>query len=247
MNRRLALALLSSAGLAPAIASAQTMPGGSPGMQMGTSPPKMSPQPTAAERPFIAKLQADIPKRYPTTDAAKKAGYFQYTGEDNTGAISWVNLKVWNSSDLEVPNQLWYDVNGRLLGVDYTLLESQSPKPPATLFGYQIDPSRWLHHGDHMHWGFTAADGSLHLGAMPVAKFQSAGGTPNPTDATIPANKAALVKAGVPGLTSPDQVQFVFLHPAMWDLVVWVLPNPDGAFADANPNVTPSKARTGGM
>jgi hypothetical protein len=26
----------------------------------------------------------------------------------------------------------------------------------------------------------------------------------------------------------------------MWDLIAWVLPNPAGAFADANPNVTPS-------
>jgi hypothetical protein len=82
---------------------------------------------------------------------------------------------------------------------------------------------------------------------MQVAKFKDAGGDPNPTQGDVPANKAALVKAGVPGLTSPDQVQFVFLHPAMWDLVVWVLPNPEGAFADANPNVKPSTAKSGGM
>ena len=90
-----------------------------------------------------------------------------------------------------------------------------------------------------MHWGFTMPDGTLKLGAMPVQKFTDAGGTPSESDGAIPANKAALVKAGIPGLTSPDQVKFVFLHPAMWDLIVWVLPNPDGAWADANPNVTP--------
>jgi hypothetical protein len=241
MNRRLAIALVSSAALAPAAAAAQQMP-----MPMGT-PAKISPMPTAAEAPFIAKLQQDIPKRYPTIEAAKKAGYFQYTGEDSTGAISYVNLKVWNSIDLDVPNQLWYDVNGRLLGVDYTVLKSTSPEIPATLFGYKIEPGHWTQHGDHMHYGFKATDGSLKLGAMPVAKFKDAGGDPNPTQPDIPANKAALVKAGVPGLTSPDQVQFVFLHPSMWDLVVWVLPNPAGAFADANPNVKPSTAKTGGM
>lgn len=33
------------------------------------------------------------------------------------------------------------------------------------------------------------------------------------------------------------------MHPAMWDLIVWVLPNPDGAWADANPNVKPSQPK----
>jgi hypothetical protein len=70
---------------------------------------------------------------------------------------------------------------------------------------------------------------------------------PSTTQGDIPANKAALVRAGLPGLTSPDQVKFVFLHPAMWDLVVWVLPNPAGAFADANPNVTPSQKKASAM
>jgi hypothetical protein len=204
------------------------------------APVKLPPQPTAAEQPFVAKLQQEIPARFATIPAAEKAGYFQYTPEDRTGAISYVNLKVWNSTDLAVPNQLWYDVNGRLLGVDYTILEAQSPKPPATLFGYAIDPGRWIHRGPHMHWGFTMPDGSLKLGALPVQKFVDAGGTPNATQGDVAANKAALVKAGLPGLQNPDQVKFVFLHPAMWDLIVWVLPNPAGAWADANPNVTPS-------
>jgi len=227
LTRSHAIALFACAAWAPSPLRAQA------------TPPALPPQPTAAERPFVAKLQQDIPARFSTVAAAAKAGYFQYTPEDKTGAISYVNLKVWNSIDLDVPNQLWYDVNGRLLGVDYTILQSQSPNPPATLFGYAIDPSRWTHRGPHMHFGFTLPDGTLKLGAMPVAKFTDAGGVPNESDGAIPANKAALVKTGIPGLTSPDQVKFVFLHPAMWDLVVWVLPNPDGAWADANPNVTP--------
>ena len=106
---------------------------------------KLSPVPGPAEQPFIVKLQSDIPARYGTLKAASAAGYFQYTGEDNTGAISYVNLKVADALDLDTPNQLWYDVNGRLLGVDYTVLEERSPSPPASLFGYAVDPSRWLH------------------------------------------------------------------------------------------------------
>lgn len=236
MNRCTVLSLIALSALAPSRALAQTMAAPIP----AASPPKMSPMPTAAEQPFIAKIQHDIPLRYPTIASAEKAGYFQYTGEDNTGAISYVNLKVWNSIDPEVPNQLWYDAHGRLLGVDYTILQAQSPDPPTSLFGYAIDPSRWVHRGAHMHWGFVAADGSLKMGAMPVQKFTDAGGTPSENVPDIPANKAALVKAGLPGLTSPDQVKFIFLHPAMWDLYPWVLPNPNGAWADMNPNVTPT-------
>lgn len=234
MNRRIAVTIVAAA-LAPALARAQSA--------MPAAPVKLPPQPTAAEQPFVAKLQQEIPARFATVAAAEKAGYFRYTAEDRTGAISYVDLKVWNSTDLTVPNQLWYDVKGRLLGVDYTVLEAQSPKPPATLFGYAIDPSRWIHRGPHVHWGFTLPDGSLKLGALPVQRFVDAGGNPSETQPDLPANKAALVKAGLPGLQSPDQVKFVFLHPAMWDLVVWVLPNPAGAWADANPNVTPSSEK----
>jgi hypothetical protein len=245
MNRQTVLSLVALCTVAPVRAFAQAMPAPA----AAPSPPKMSPMPTAAEQPFIAKIQADIPKKYPTIAAAQKAGYFQYTGEDNTGAISYVNLKVWNSIDLDVPNQLWYDAQGRLLGVDYTILQDQSPNAPTSLFGFAIDPSRWVHRAAHMHWGFMGADGTLHLGAMPVQKFTDAGGTLSENVPDIPANKAALVKAGLPGLTDPSQVKFVFLHPAMWDLIPWVLPNPNGAWADANPNVipTPKKPAPGSM
>jgi hypothetical protein len=235
LRRSHALALIACAACAPGPLRAQP------------APAKPPPQPTAAEQPFIAKLQREIPARFGTIAAAEKAGYFQYTGEDNTGAISYVNLRVWNSIDLDVPNQLWYDVKGRLLGVDYTILQAQSASAPATLFSYAIDPARWVHRNAHMHWGFIAADGSLKLGAMPVAKFTEAGGVPNESDGGIAANKAALVKAGLPGLDRPDQVKFVFLHPAMWDLIAWVLPNPDGAWADANPNVIPSTKKPPAM
>ena len=235
MNRKIVISLMLACTLAPTIAFAQSAPA-----MPAATPAKMSPIPTAGEQPFIAKIQKDIPARYATIAAAQKAGFFQYTAEDKTGAISYVDLNVWNSVDSNVPNQLWYDVNGKLLGVDYTILESQAPTPPATLFGFAIDPSRWIHRAPHMHFGYTLPDGTLKFGAMQVAKFTDAGGVASENQPAIPANKAALVKAGVPGLTSPDQVKFVFLHPAMWDLIAWVLPNPDGAWADANPNVTPS-------
>ena len=243
MKRHAALSMLACCAVAPSLVSAQAMPAPPP-----LTPVKMSPIPTPAEAPFIAKIQHDIPARFPTVASAEKAGYFQYTPEDNTGAISYVNLKVWNSIDIDVPNQLWYDAKGRLLGVDYTELESQSPAAPATLFGYAIDPSRWIHRPAHIHWGFTAADGSLRLGGTSVAKLVAAGGVASADTPLLPVNRAALVQAlANPDLTSPDQVKFAFLHPAMWDLIAWVLPNPNGAWADANPNVTPTPKKPAAM
>lgn len=244
MNRQLVFSLVLSCALAPALAAAQTPMSSS---LPAVAPMKMSPMPTAAEQPFVAKIQRDIPPRFATIAAAEKAGYFQYTAEDKTGAISYVNLNVWNSIDPNVPNQLWYDASGKLLGVDYTILDSQSATVPAALFGYAIDPSRWLHRTAHMHFGFTLPDGSLKFGAMAVGKFTDAGGVASENQATLASNKVALVKAGVPGLTSPEQVKFVFLHPAMWDLIAWVLPNPDGAWADANPNVKPTQSAPAAM
>lgn len=238
MKRHIVLSLIVSCAIAPSMALAQAAP--APTIP-AAAPVKMSPMPTAGEQPFIAKIQRDIPARYATIAAAEKAGFFQYTPEDKTGAISYVNLAVWNSVDPNIPNQLWYDAQGRLIGVDYTIIESQASTPPPTLFGFAIDPARWIHRPAHMHYGFTGADGTLKMGGMPVAKFTDAGGIASENQPAIPANKAALVKAGVPGLTSPDQVKFVFLHPPMWDLIAWVLPNPDGAWADGNPNVTPTQ------
>jgi hypothetical protein len=46
------------------------------------------------------------------------------------------------------------------------------------------------------------------------------------------------VKVGA--VDSPERVATVFLFPHIWDVTIWVLPNPDGPFADKNPNVKPS-------
>ena len=47
-----------------------------------------------------------------------------------------------------------------------------------------------------------------------------------------------LVKMGI--AKNVGSVKRVFLLPSLWDLIVWVKPNPNGAFADKNPLVTPS-------
>ena len=49
-------------------------------------------------------------------------------------------------------------------------------------------------------------------------------------------------KLGIPKPAKAADVAFVFSFPAIWDLQVWLVPNPLGAFAEHNPNVTPSAA-----
>jgi hypothetical protein len=186
-------------------------------------------RPTASEVPFVAKISADLNARFATSAAAEKAGYLRYTDEDDTGAISYANRR-WTSSDPAHPSQLWYDVRGRLLGADYSVLQANSPAPPH-LFG--IEPGRWFKLGKHVHYGLAGPSGTIVYGAVGAQQFVHAGQNPDhPTP-------ASLVAAGV--AKTPAEVRFVFLFPAIWDVTVWVIPNRDGAFAEANPAVTPAR------
>src|SRR5580700_10296564 len=81
--------------------------------------PTLDPQPNASEATFVTGIQKDLMARFPTAADAIKAGYFRFTNEDSTGAISYANLQ-WQSADPQHPSQLWYDVNGNLLGADFS-------------------------------------------------------------------------------------------------------------------------------
>jgi hypothetical protein len=184
---------------------------------------------SASEKTFVASIQADLMKRYATVADAEKAGYVRYTNEDETGAISYANLH-WESTDAKHPSQLWYDKNGKLLGADYSVLLSTSPGRP-TLWG--INPGRWVEFDGHVHW--VARDPATGKPSydnwIENAKFAAAGGSvTQPTAATL----VALHK-----VTDASNVTTVFEFPSLWDLIVWVKPNPNGAFADKNPSVTP--------
>ncbi len=189
-----------------------------------TPPPK----PQGAEVAFVSGIQKDLNARFPTPADAEKAGYFRFTNEDKTGSISYANLQ-WQSSDQQHPSQLWYSVNGKLLGADYSVLKSNSPSQPS-LWG--VDPKRWETFRAHVHYVLAGANGKETYGATSVAKFTTAGGNvENPTADT-------LVKMGI--AKSASDVKRVFLFPAIWDLQVWATPNPNGAFAEMNPLVKPS-------
>jgi hypothetical protein len=189
--------------------------------------PTPAPSPDAAEAAFVARIQADLNKRFPTTADAIKAGYIRYTDEDDTGVISYAN-RQWTSADPAHPSQLWYDVKGRLVGADFSVPYAADAKP--TLWG--VDPARWSRFGEHIHYGLVGPNGTVKFGGTSAKKYEAAGGDPlHPT-------ADGLVKAGA--VTSADQVKFTFVFPAIWDLEVWTLPNPSGAFAEKNPNLVPS-------
>jgi hypothetical protein len=195
--------------------------------------PTLNPQPQGTEVAFVDGIQKDLMARFPTAADAIKAGYFRYGNEDSDGAISYANLQ-WQSADPQHPSQLWYDVKGNLLGADFSVLQSNSIEPPK-LWG--VDYQRWTSFREHIHYVLAGPNGTETYGGMSAKKFVAAGGSA--TDPGAAALVAALAKAGKPPITVA-QVKRVFLFPSIWDLIVWVKPNPNGAFADKNPTVTPS-------
>ena len=194
---------------------------------------KLSPKPMGAEIAFVTAVQADLMKRFATAKDAEAAGYVRFGNEDKSGSISYAN-RQWNSADPQHPTQLWYDVNGNLLGADFSVVKTATgPAGPPALWG--VNPARWLNFKHpHVHWILKdPKTGTLSYGATSGKKFAAAGGdVENPTAATV-------VKLGK--AKDAADVVSVFEFPALWDLQVWVKPNPNGAFAEMNPNVKPSK------
>jgi len=192
-------------------------------------PPTAAPPLSALEKTFVDTVTRDLQARFATTAAATTAGYYRYTDEDETGAISWVNTSYWKS-DPQHPAQLWYDVNGRLIGADFSVPKADSATTPQ-LWG--VSQSRWITIPLHAHFGIKGANGVSFGGFGPKTATKIGASLANPT----PADVVKLGKA-----KSADDVAFTFSYPAIWDLQVWLVPNPLGAFAENNPNVKPSKS-----
>jgi hypothetical protein len=188
----------------------------------------LSPMPQGAEVAFVKQIQADLNARFPTSVDAEKAGYFRSGNEDEDGAISYVNLH-WQSGSPEQPSQLWYDVKGTLLGADFSVEQSSSPEPPKI---WGVNYRRWVSFREHIHYILIGPNGNEIYGAVKAKKFAAGGGNVDHPQAET------LVKMGI--AKSVPQVKRIYLFPSIWDLIVWIKPNPNGAFADKNPLVTPS-------
>ncbi len=189
-----------------------------------TNPPK----PQGAEIAFVANMSRALMAKYPTAQDAIRAGYFRYTNEDSSGSISYANLQ-WTSADYNHPSQLWYDIHGNLLGADFS--EPYVAGHPPSLWG--VLPMRWQYIEEHVHYVLVGATGSTGFEhGVRASAFTAAGG--NLADPQA----ATLVKMG--RVQSASQVAHIFTFPAIWDLIVWVKTNPNGAFAYMNPLVHPS-------
>lgn len=182
---------------------------------------------SASEKRFVSTVAHDLATRFATAAQAEHAGYVRYTGVDESGAISYADCR-WTSGDLRHPSQLWYDRNGKLLGADYSVELPHSASRP-NLWG--VNPGRWSKLDGHVHWvtknpstGALSYDHYVH-----DEQFTAGGGNPNHPTARALASMHKVDNAG--------NVVHVFHFPALWDLTVWVKPNPNGAFTDINPTV----------
>jgi len=210
-----------------ALAGASFVPAAAQMMNASEASPHAEPK----EREFIVDATRYLHGAYAKPEAAERAGFVRFTNEDKTGAISYANLH-WTSTDAQHPSQVWYDMKGQLLGADYSVLQTDSPNRPNL---WNIDPRRWITLRAHMHYGIREADGTIKYGGLSTKKFEDAGGTISDP------KKEVLVSMGL--AKSPSDVAFVFLFPAIWDLQLWVIPNPDGEFAEYNPKIKPQNAQ----
>lgn len=189
---------------------------------------------SASERAFVRSISADLGRRFPTATLAERAGYVRYTDEDETGAVSYAN-RHW-TSDMRHPSQLWYDVHGKLIGADFSRPVTGAVVRPS-LWG--VNPGRWIIFPQHLHYVSRDASGALRYGRGTTPEdFAAAGGTvhdPQP-QTLVRMHKVA----------AASDVVTLFEFPRIYDLIVWVVPNPRGAFAAANPLVRPSGAKRAG-
>jgi hypothetical protein len=210
-----------------------------------TPAPTPTPAPTAApamslsETQFVDAVTTDLQNRFGSIAAATAAGYFRYTDEDDTGAISWVNPKYWKS-DQQHPSQLWYDVKGRLIGADFSVPTASSSSPKPSLWG--VSPSRWIYFFAHVHFGIKTGTTVAYGGYGPKTAAKIGGSVANPATADVMklAQTDTWKVLSIPKPQSAADVAFVFPFPSVWDLQVWLVPNSLGAFAEHNPYVIPS-------
>ena len=181
-------------------------------MAMPSASASPVPVPNAEETAFIADVAQALQGRYATTSAASAAGYFQMTKLEDDGTIIWFNGKWDGEVDKYDPNFLWYDKNGKLVGLDYQYRVSSDPKPPGPGV-YPVMASRWSTIDAHLHFAYKLPDGTIKRRAATLLKEVDG----DPTAAQL--TTAKLLPKGATLLWS-------HYHPKSWDLGFWLVPNP---------------------
>ena len=182
-----------------------------------------TPQPSAAEQQFVSTTSAKLQAGYPNTAVAKANGYTMLEGTiDSDNTYNFTNRDFANVTP-DRPNFLWYDRKGHLAGVDYEVPKSTFPSPPHAMFPVQT--SRWVTINEHVHYAYTV-NGRTKYGATRA--------TPALRSENI---TLAMLRAAGAKIPADAKLTWAMYHPTVWDLAMWVVPNPSGAFADLNPNV----------
>ena len=179
---------------------------------------------TASEKAFVTKTSATLNQSYPTTASAKSAGFRLLEGsigDDNT--YDWTNMSFTGVTP-DHPNFLWYDRHGHLAGADWEFPTS-GKAPAPQLAAFPVTAARWVKIPEHVHYAYTV-DGKM--------KYGVAHATPALRTGTITADE---LRANGARLPKDAKLNWAMYHPAVWDLAMWTVPNPKGAFADKNPNV----------
>lgn len=192
-------------------------------MPMGSA--TAAPKPNPAEAAFIASVTSALQQRYPTTTQAKAAGYYQMTKMEKDGTVIWFNDDWGKGVSKDAPNFLWFDKAGKLVGLDYEYAVADYPQHPGA-DAYPVLPSRWSTIDAHMHFAYKLPDGTVVRRGAEALKGVSG----DPTAAQLSAAKL---------LPSGATLLWAHHHPKAWDLGFWLVPNPNGAFADLNPLVKP--------
>jgi hypothetical protein len=202
------------------VAAATTM---APMSHSSMATPAPQPKPNASETAFIQSVTTGLFAAYPTVTKATAAGYIRMTKleSDNTYVYSTM---TYSKIDRLHPNFLWYDRNGKLVGLDYEYAKSSSPQFPG-MSVYPVMASRWVTIPQHVHFAYTVGSGPVQTHGWKAL--------PNLRGDVITAQE--LIADGL--LPKGAKLVWAHFHPACWDLGFWLVPNPNGAFADLDPAV----------
>ena len=168
------------------------------------------------ESAFVRQTSRLLQTRYPNV-AATKAGYVKMRELDKDNTIIYTNFD-YKLISIDRPNFLWYDRNGRLVGVDYEFPKSAYPAPPKR---FPVLVSRWVTIGEHVHFAY-ALNG----------KTVRHGGPASPGLRRDPISLSALQKAKL--VPAGAHLLWATYHPTCWDLGFWTVTNPAGPFAEHN-------------
>lgn len=177
--------------------------------------------PSPAEQAFVDRVSTLLIQEYPTRSAAQAYGYTDLTGKiDSDNTYNLTDMDFSNVT-LARPNFLWFDRKGNLAGTDYEFPKSAYPKPPAQ---FPVNASRWTSIDAHVHLAYTLNGKTVYAEAPAKENLQKA----KLTSSDLKAD--GLLPDGA-------TLKWAMYHPDVWDLALWVVPNPRGAFAEDNPLV----------